>query len=165
MEMPIITNIMSNRSLLAKKINIKNFYNSFFIPLFTFFLIGFSMISCNKNNDESRVMTPLEAFGEFQNGFAIILDIRDISIVNQTGLAAPAQHIPYADILNNSPVWQDFLARFDKDKNLAIYCNRGVKAEVIKNLLRKQGIKAFNIGGFKDWQEAKLPITATTSGK
>jgi rhodanese-related sulfurtransferase len=117
-----------------------------------------SLMGCfKKDSAPPLMMTPAEAFGQSRNDFAIIVDVREEDEL-KGGLAAPAVWMATSHYKANDAVWQQFVQKLPKDKTIAIYCAAGGRAGKIAADLAAQGFKTANIGGFKDWVAAGLPV-------
>ena len=124
-----------------------------------FVAITVFIVSCTKKGTSVKVdqMTPREALGELRNDFATLIDVREEDEVKE-GMAEGAVWIPTSKIKSNDQQWVEFLKRQPKDKKLIFYCAAGVRAGKVAALAAQQGFKTANIGGFKDWVGAGLPV-------
>lgn len=102
-------------------------------------------------------MTPHEAYGVLQNGFAVLVDVRESEEV-KSGIATPAQWMPTSKIESQSVEWQEFVKKLSKDKQVIFYCAKGGRAGRVAALLAKEGFKTANMGGYADWAQAGLPV-------
>lgn len=98
-----------------------------------------------------------EAEAKIAAGEAILLDVRELAEI-RGGLAEPATWVPTSDIGRGGPAWQDFLAAASKEKLVVVYCAAGIRAGQVCQLLEAQGYRTANLGGFRDWAVAGLPV-------
>ncbi len=113
-------------------------------------------LGCTKRS-EVLAISPLEAYGMLQNQFAILVDVRESQEI-KGGMAAPALWMPMSKIEKNDKSWQDFVQKLPKDKKIIFYCAGGVRAEKVAKMLAEKEYKTANMGGYKDWLQAALPI-------
>ena len=57
--------------------------------------------------------------------------------------------------------WKDFLTK-SGDKQIIVYCRTGRRSGAVAEALAAKGHKVANAGGFKDWQDAGLPVRQAT---
>lgn len=113
----------------------------------------------NANAAVPRV-APSQAHEMAARGEAVILDVRELNEVQASGKAQGAIHIP-----RGSLEWRADEAAPSHDKNLSrdktviVYCAAGSRAALAGKTLKDMGYKTvLNLGGFKDWAEAGLPV-------
>lgn len=113
---------------------------------------------CTKKDGVKPVekMTAFEAFGSLQNGFAVLVDVREEPEL-KAGLAEPALWMPTSKIESNSEEWKNLVKSLPKDKQIIFYCAGGSRAQDAAETLAKQGFRTANMGGFEDWQKTGLP--------
>lgn len=107
--------------------------------------------------DKSVSLTSAEAAKLVADGKAVLVDVREPSEWNETGVAGPAVLLSTTDFKNNTPGWQEFLKTVG-DKTIITYCRAGVRAGRIAGKLEEQGYKVENAGKFTDWKAAGLPV-------
>jgi rhodanese-related sulfurtransferase len=94
------------------------------------------------------------------SGAVTVIDVRETSEVQSTGLAAGALHIPLAMLaIKANPKSPDYDSRIAADKPIAVYCAVGGRAGMAASTLGNLGYDAMNIGGLGDWTAAGGPIT------
>ena len=98
--------------------------------------------------------SPKEALAQRDSGAAVIYDIREADELAETGMAKGAVFAPTSKIMEKGK--QDFLNSLDKDKLHIIYCRSGNRASRVVAMLKSEGFKAENMGGFKHWIAAEL---------
>lgn len=104
-----------------------------------------------------RKITPAEAAQLVAAGKAVLVDIREPREWQASGVAAPAVLLPTSDFNGPQTQWKDFLATTG-DKQVLLYCGSGGRANTVGNALAAQGIDVANVGGFRDWTKAGLPV-------
>ena len=67
---------------------------------------------------------------------------------------------PTSSIKSDPDAYRKFIASLPADQTIVFYCASGVRSGKAADLASEQGRKAANLGGFKDWQGAGLPVTA-----
>ena len=78
-------------------------------------------------------VTPADAAKRVADGKAVLVDVREAA------------------------EWKDFLAK-NGDKEIIVYCRSGRRSETVAGALAAKGLKVSNVGGFKDWTDAGLPV-------
>jgi rhodanese-related sulfurtransferase len=103
-------------------------------------------------------ITPAQAAQLVADGKAVLIDVREPAEWLESGVAAPAVLLPKSEFdAGRLGEWKDFLARVG-DKEIITYCRSGKRSAAVAEALAKEGHKVANAGGFKDWQEAGLPV-------
>lgn len=102
-------------------------------------------------------VTPEEAARRVAAGTAVLIDVREADEWADTGVAQPALTLAMSELRGPSEAWKKALAA-NKDRELMLYCRSGGRSGRVADLLRDQGFKTFNIGGFSDWERAGLPV-------
>lgn len=103
-------------------------------------------------------MTPQEAHQLVQAGKAILIDVREEHEVRESGVAEGAQWMPMSKMDEDEPQWVAFKSSLPKDKTLCLYCAVGGRSGRVAEFLAQDGFNTENIGGFKDWKAAGLPV-------
>ncbi|MEH6451856.1 MAG: rhodanese-like domain-containing protein, partial [Psychromonas sp.] len=76
----------------------------------------------------------------------ILVDVRSEAEVDNMGMIPGAINIPVDDIRSN-------LDKLDKNKQILVYCQVGLRGHVASRLLTNLGYKVKNLsGGFKTWK-------------
>ncbi|MDP3072711.1 MAG: rhodanese-like domain-containing protein [Opitutaceae bacterium] len=109
--------------------------------------------------DAAPKITPQDAAKLVASGKAVLVDVREAAECQETGLAAPALHLPKSDFDGAQKEWKDFLAKVG-DKQVITYCRSGGRAGAVAAALNAQGVKAASVGSLRDWQAAGLPVRA-----
>jgi rhodanese-related sulfurtransferase len=111
------------------------------------------------NNTVPRI-SAADAKAMLDRGDAIAVDVRDPMEVTQSGKVPGALNIPRgmvefradADTPYHEP-------KLDKTKTIITYCASGGRSVLAGKTLKEFGYdKVYNLGGFKDWVEAGLPV-------
>ncbi|MHC4393133.1 MAG: rhodanese-like domain-containing protein [Planctomycetota bacterium] len=110
--------------------------------------------------DKSVRATPQEAAEQLEAGDAILLDVREEGELVETGVAKGAVWVPTSAIQQEAEAWKAFRDGLPKGQRVYAFCAAGVRSGKVCELLDSLGIEARNIGGFKDWAGAGLPVEA-----
>lgn len=103
-------------------------------------------------------ITPKEAFDLDAAGKAVIIDVREMGEVKETGIAKPAAWFPKSEVDAQSDLYKAFVKKGDKSKPLVFYCRSGKRAAVVGEHFQKIGFKTRNMGALSDWIDAGLPV-------
>lgn len=87
---------------------------------------------------------------------ALLIDVREAAEWAD-GVAAPAYLAPLGDLQGSRRKWGLVLAELNGREAL-LYCASGTRSATAAQLLRREGHRATNIGAFRDWQRAGLPV-------
>jgi rhodanese-related sulfurtransferase len=94
------------------------------------------------------------------SGAITVIDVRETSEVQASGLAKGALHIPLATLaMKADPKSPDHDARIAQGKPIAVYCAVGGRAGMAATTLGRMGYDTMNIGGFGDWAAAGGPVS------
>ncbi len=105
---------------------------------------------------EAPTIAPAEAAQRVADGQAVLIDVREPKEWVETGVAAPAALLALSDLTGDRKQWKGFLEK-NRDKELILYCRTGHRSGRAAKLLAEEGYRTLNAGGFRDWQDAKLP--------
>ncbi len=103
-------------------------------------------------------ITPAEAAKMVEEGKAFIIDVREQDEVLETGLAEPAKWLTMEEIQTRGNRYEDAIRTWPKSKTLIFYCVSGRRAGIAGKHFHSLGYPVRNMGGFKSWQEAGLPV-------
>jgi rhodanese-related sulfurtransferase len=106
-----------------------------------------------------EVIAPAEAAQQVKAGKATLIDVRERSEI-EGGMAEGARWYPTSSIQSDPDAYLSFLASLPKDQTLVFYCASGVRSGKAAAMAADAGRSAANLGGFKDWKAAGLPIAA-----
>jgi rhodanese-related sulfurtransferase len=101
-------------------------------------------------------ITPAEAAAQVAAGTAVLIDVRNPSEWS-SGTAAPAALLSLGDLQGDRREWRPFLEK-NKDKLMILYCASGMRSGVAAGILKKEGFRVANLGGFGRWSQAGLPV-------
>jgi rhodanese-related sulfurtransferase len=101
-------------------------------------------------------ITPAQAQEIVAKGNAVIVDVRDLPEVEQSGKVAGAVHITRGMLeFRADPESPYHDQNFAKDKTVILYCASGGRAALSGQALKELGYgEVYNLGAFKDWAEA-----------
>ena len=87
---------------------------------------------------------------------AVLIDVRELNEVANTGKAAGALHISRGMLeFKADPESQMFEKSLSKDKPVILYCASGGRSSLAGKRLKDMGYeKVYNLGSIKDWTEA-----------
>ena len=105
------------------------------------------------------VISPEDAF-DLQKQGALIIDTREIEEVKKSGKVKGAHHVPRGLIeFQNKITNPNGIEGSSPDNTIILYCAAGGRAALAGKALNDLGFNSvFNLGGFKDWTSANLPI-------
>ena len=101
-------------------------------------------------------VTPADAASRVAAGEAIIIDVREPGEWSR-GVAGPAVLCSLSDLRGSRAQWAPILEA-NRDKELILYCASGARSGIAAGILRGEGFRAVNAGGFGAWQSAGLPV-------
>ena len=104
-----------------------------------------------------EAIAPAEAAAQMKAGKATLVDVRERSEI-EGGMAEGARWYPTSSIKSDPNAYLTFLESIPKDQALVFYCASGVRSGKAAELAREAGRNAANLGGFKDWKAAGLPV-------
>lgn len=109
-------------------------------------------------------IAPKEAAQLVADGKAVLVDVREASEWQETGVATPAVLLAKSDFDGAQKEWKPFLEK-NAGKEIILYCRSGKRAGVVGAALAEKGLKVANAGGMKDWAEAGLPVRKVEAKK
>ena len=97
---------------------------------------------------------------EMADAGALLLDIRDAVELEKTGRAEGSHHVPRGMLEFRADPDSPFAdTEFRRDRPVVLFCASGGRAFLAGKTLKDMGFaQVFNVGGFKDWKEAGLPV-------
>lgn len=113
--------------------------------------------------DVARI-TPQDAAKLVAENKAVLVDVREPAEWAETGVASPAVLLPKSDFDGEQKQWKEFLAK-NADKKVLLYCRSGGRSGKVAETLAAKGKDVANVGGFKDWQAAGLPVRKVEPAK
>ena len=103
-------------------------------------------------------ITPAEAAAQVSAGKAVLVDVRERSELD-AGMAQGARWYPTSSIKSDPDAYRKFIASLPADQTIVFYCASGVRSGKAAEIAAQEGRQAANLGGFKDWKGANLPVT------
>jgi rhodanese-related sulfurtransferase len=101
-------------------------------------------------------ISPSEAASRVAAGTAVLIDVREPDEWKD-GVAEPALLCSFSDLRGARDQWKAVLEA-NRDKELIVYCASGARSGIAADMLRREGFKVVNAGGFGDWRSAGLPV-------
>jgi len=97
-------------------------------------------------------------------GEAVVIDVREPAEIMVTGKVPGAINIPLAEFLAKAdPGSPDHEPALEPNKTVILYCASGKRSLFAGNKLVELGYReVLNLGGFKDWELAGLPVDYAT---
>ena len=103
-------------------------------------------------------ISPAAAAQQMKAGTAIFVDVRERGELD-AGMAEGAHWFPTSKIESDPEAYRSFIAGLPQDQTLVFYCAAGGRAGRAADVASQElGRKAANLGGFKDWKAAGLPV-------
>jgi rhodanese-related sulfurtransferase len=106
---------------------------------------------------EVAIVSPQDAAKLVAEGKAVLVDVREAPEWKASGVAAPATLLPKSDLDGDQKQWKPFLEQ-NKDKQILLYCASGGRSKTVAAALAEKGLRTANVGGFRDWSRAGLPV-------
>ena len=107
----------------------------------------------------SGFLAPQKAQKWMKSEGAVLLDVREENELKAGGLAEGATWIAMSEIRKGGKRWESFKKNLPKNKKVIVYCAAGGRASRVGLKLKALGFDFYNLGGFRDWQSAGLPVT------
>lgn len=98
---------------------------------------------------------PKKAYEMVKKGTAVLIDVREMDELSE-GMIDGAAWFPKSQMVPGSQILRDF-RDFTKDRKVFVYCEGGKRAEFCKDILKREGVDAENLGGFKNLKNV-LPV-------
>ena len=102
-------------------------------------------------------VSPQDAAKLVAEGKAVLVDVREAPEWKASGVAAPAKLLPKSDLDGEQKQWKPFLEQ-NKGKQILLYCASGGRSKTVAAALAEKGLRTANVGGFRDWSRAGLPV-------
>ena len=105
-------------------------------------------------------VSPADARSMIEAGDAVVVDVRDLIEVEKSGKVPGALTISRGMIeFRADPDTPYHEPKLRKDKPVILYCASGGRSALAGKTLKDFGYeKVFNLGAFKDWAEAGMPV-------
>jgi len=118
----------------------------------------FASAACAAGEGSSvEAIAPAEAAQQVKAGKAVLVDVRERNEID-AGMAEGARWYPTSSIKSDPDAFRQFVASLPAGQTVVFYCASGVRSGKATEIAEKDGRKAVNLGGFKDWQGAGLPV-------
>ena len=114
--------------------------------------------------DNVEPIDPEDAKALIDEGEAVVIDVREPAEILVTGKVPGSINIPLAEFLAKAdPGSPDHEPALQPEKTAILYCASGKRSEFAGNKLVELGYReVLNLGGFKDWELAGLPVDEAT---
>jgi rhodanese-related sulfurtransferase len=126
--------------------------------------LGAMLLGLTAHAADAPKITPQEASRLVAEGKAVLVDCREPTEWQETGVAAPAVLLSKSDFDADQTQWKEFLAKH-QGKQILVYCRTGSRSRQVANALAGKGVAASNVGGLKDWTAAGLPTRPVEAPK
>lgn len=107
--------------------------------------------------DDVQRVSPEHAAKLVATGKAVLVDVREPAEWADGGVAGPAVLLPMSDFKGEQKQWKPFLEK-NAGKEIILYCRSGGRSMSVAEELAKKGVKTSNVGAFRDWIAAGLPV-------
>lgn len=105
-------------------------------------------------------ISPAEAAAMVESDGALVVDVRDAPEIQQSGKVKGAVHVSRGLLeFRADPESPMHHPDFRTDRPIILYCASGGRSALAGRVLQDLGYgKVFNLGAFRDWAEAGLPV-------
>ena len=105
-------------------------------------------------------ISPADARAMMEKEGAVVVDVRDSAEVEKSGKVPGALTISRGMLEFKADAETPYHEpQLQKDKPVIVYCASGGRSALAGKTLKDFGYqKVFNLGGFKDWAEAGMPV-------
>lgn len=97
-----------------------------------------------------------EVLRKMRSGEAVLVDVREPDEWGG-GVVDGALLLPLSDLQGGRSRWKVPLEA-NKDKEIMVYCRSGARSGVASGILRKEGYRTVNAGGYSSLRSAGLPV-------
>ena len=119
----------------------------------------FAPVALAGEGSKVEAIAPTEAAQQVKAGKAVLVDVRERNELD-AGMAQGARWYPTSSIKSDPDAYRKFVASLPEEQTIVFYCASGVRSGKAAEIAAQEGRKAANLGGFKDWKGAGLPVTA-----
>jgi rhodanese-related sulfurtransferase len=100
-------------------------------------------------------ITAAQAQELIAKGNALVVDVRDVPEVQQSGKVGGAVHVPRGMLeFRADPESPYHDPHFDRGKTVIVYCASGGRSALAGQVLKEMGYgEVYNLGAFKDWAD------------
>jgi rhodanese-related sulfurtransferase len=120
------------------------FYPALALLIFQFFLRNPAEIEGKK------------AYGQMLSGKAVILDIREKDELSE-GMIKGALWIPLSELAADKKATVQRVKSLANQKEIYIYCRSGKRADNFLSVIKEEGMKGLNLGGYSHLISEGLP--------
>lgn len=108
------------------------------------------------NSSKGPKLAITDAIEQVAAGTLILIDVRDVRELAQTGKADGAIHLPLMSFrMKADPSSSEVMPQLNIDIPVAIYCATGARSGMAARTMRKMGYKTVhNLGGLSHWARA-----------
>jgi len=117
------------------------------------FVLVFLLAACGPSVEGGTLE---DAARRVASGEAVLVDVREPSEWQSTGVAAPALLLSKSSFEAGSAEWKEFLAK-NRDKEIILMCRSGNRSGQLARVLTQQGLRTTNLGAYSAWKSAGLP--------
>ncbi len=103
-------------------------------------------------------ISPKDALALSDADKAVIVDVRELDEVKESGIAKPAAWLPKSEVDGKSDLYKQLVKTWDKQKPLIFYCRSGKRAGMVATHFDSLGFTTKNMGSLNDWSAAGLPV-------
>jgi rhodanese-related sulfurtransferase len=123
--------------------------------------LGLAPVTCAAGEgSQVESIAPAEAAQQVKAGEAVLVDVRERNEID-AGMAEGAHWYPTSSIKSDPDAFRKFLDSLPQGRTVVFYCASGARSGKAAEIAeRDAGRKAANLGGFKDWKGAGLPVAA-----
>lgn len=98
-------------------------------------------------------INPIEAKKLLDSNKAIFIDVREKDEL-LSGTIKDSINIPMSLIGTNRNIFNDLIAKLPLDKEIIVFCRSGRRSGIVGKILRKSGLKVFNLGGYEKYKNS-----------
>jgi rhodanese-related sulfurtransferase len=118
--------------------------------------MAFSLRSLfGKATGTPNTMTPQDASALLGQKDVLVVDVREVGEVQESGMIRGAINVPLSQVLTCAdPAHPAHLPEFTPDKTVLVYCESGARSNMAARALASLGYtKVFNLGSFRAWKD------------
>ncbi len=113
---------------------------------------------CFERVHPPKPIAPLEAMGLLQNGFALLIDVREKQEIEATGRPLRAQSHSLSMIEKDETQWREFTRKLERSKAIVLLGNSPRDLDRIGQKLSESKFDVRILGAFSAWKNAGLPL-------
>lgn len=110
----------------------------------------------------ATAISPKDAAQAVTAGSAILVDVRELAELKESGKAKPAKWLATSEIEQRSPLYKNAVSSWSKSTNIIFYCRSGNRSGKAADHFQSLGFKTLNAGAFQAWKDAGLPVEPVT---